>query len=176
MKSIFTAVGVLALLGAVSLPLEAQTVDFSGTWTLDRDASEFPQFPGGGGGGGGRGGGGRGGGGRVMPGSVEITQDGQQLVMNRQAGDRSQTVTYLLDGSESTSESGRGSLTSTSMWDGTTLVTEGAQSISTPRGDFDIDLVERLSLSDDGQTMTVESLRNTPRGEFEVTLVYRREG
>ena len=167
MKSIFTAVGVLAFVGAVSLPLEAQTVDFSGMWTLDRDASEFPQFPGGG----------RGGGGRGMLASVEITQDGQQLVMKQGSGDRSQTVTYLLDGgSESTSETGRGSLTSTSMWDGTTLVTEGAQSISTPRGDFDIDLVERRSLSDDGQTMTVEALRNTPRGEFEVTLVYRREG
>ncbi len=171
MKRVLVLVGVLSFLGAVGLPLEAQTVDFSGTWSLDREASEIPEFPGGGGRGGGRGGGGRG-----MPASVEITQDGQQLVMMRSSDDRSQTLTYLLDGSESTSQTGRGSLTSTSTWDGTTLVTEGAQSISTPRGDFDIDMVEMRSLSDDGQTMTVETLRNTPRGEFGITLVYRREG
>ena len=175
MRRAIVVVGAVSLLGAVSVSLEAQTVDFSGTWALDRDASEFPQFPGGGRGGPG-GGGGRGGGGRGMPTSVEITQDGQQLVMTQSSGDRSQTVTYLLDGSESTSETGRSSLTSTSTWDGTTLVTEGAQSISTPRGDFDIDMIEMRSLSDGGRTMTVETLRNTPRGELETTLIYRREG
>ncbi len=60
------------------------------------------------------------------------------------------------------------------MWDGAALVTEGSQQLSTPRGDFSFDLIERRSLSDDGQTMTVESTRTMPFGDVTVTLVYTK--
>ena len=68
----------------------------------------------------------------------------------------------------------RGELTTTSRWDGNTVVTEGTQEISTPLRDISMQLTERRSLSPDGRTMTVESTRATPRGEITVTLVYRR--
>ena len=172
MKQTLAAVGVLAFLVTVNVPLEAQTVDFSGIWSLDREASELPEFRGGGRGRG-RGGGGFG---RGMATTVEITQNEERLViMEQRADDGSWTITYLLDGSESTNDAGRAPLTSMSSWDGATLVTEGSRSISTPRGDFTIDVVEQRSLSDNGQTMTIRSLLTTSRGDRTTTLVYRRE-
>ena len=51
MKQTLAAVGILAFLVTVNVPLEAQTVDFSGIWSLDREASELPEFRGRGGGG-----------------------------------------------------------------------------------------------------------------------------
>ena len=62
---------VLLAMAALAAPVGAQGTDFSGTWSLDADASELPDFGGGGrgfGGGGGRRQGG--GGGREDPGSV----------------------------------------------------------------------------------------------------------
>lgn len=172
----------------------AQPPDFSGTWNLDRDASEFPQpgaFPGRGGGrggfGGGRGGfGGGGGGGRGFAGpgggglggaaeSLVITQTGETLTIDQWSSRGARTLHYRLDGQPSTNPGPRGEVTTTSRWDGALIVTEGSQEVSTPRGDFSIDLVERRSLSADGRTMTVASTRTLPFGDIAITLVYRRE-
>ena len=174
MKAFIVTLAAITLALPLDATAEAQTADFSGTWTLDAGASQHPE--GGGGGGSGRGGGG--GRGR-MPGggaaaTVVITQDGDRLVMEQTGGGQSQTLTYRLDGGESTNASGRGELISTTRWDGATLVTEGIQEISTPRGDIMIELVERRTLAGDGGTMTVESTRTTPRGDITMTLVYRK--
>ena len=176
----------LALLVAAALaaPAAVQGTDFSGTWRLDADASELPDF----GGGGRRFGGGRGFGGRRGPGgggggglglggaqTVVIVQTGAMLIVEQQTGRGSRAVTYRLDGEESTSSGPRGEQTSRSRWDGAALVTEGAQSVDTPRGSFTLEFSERRTLSADGATMTVETTRSTPRGDIETTLVYRRE-
>ena len=47
--------------------------------------------------------------------------------------------------------------------------------LSTPRGDFSMDLVEQRSLSADGRTLTVESMRMLPFGEISTRLVYRKD-
>ena len=179
----------LALLAAAALaaPAAAQGTDFSGTWRLDADASELPDFGGGGRrfGGGGRGfGGGRGGGGRG-PGAggfglggartLVIVQTGAMLIVEQQTDRGSRAATYRLDGEESTNSGPRGEQTSRSRWDGAALVTEGAQSVDTPRGSFTLEFSERRTLSADGGTMTVETVRSTPRGDIDTTLVYRRE-
>lgn len=169
MRITFTALMALALAAGAGTPVLAQGTDFSGTWHLDRDASEFPRF-----GGGGRRGGRGGGGGGGAAATVVITQSADLLTMEQQAEQGSRTVTYRLDGSESTNSAARGEMVSTSRWDGATLVTEGTMSLSTPRGDFSLDIVERRSLSDDGQTLTVESTRSAPFGDIDMTLVYRR--
>ena len=173
LKHMLVLIAVLSLMVVTGPSLHAQTPDFSGTWTLDPEASQLPQAPEGGGGRGGRpGGGGRGGfgggGGRIV-----ITQTETELSMEQQAGGQSRTVVYRFDGSESTSSTSRGELTTTSRWDGAALVTEGSTVVSTPRGDMTVDMQERRTLSPDGQTMTVESTRTTPRGELNATLVYR---
>ena len=59
-RLLLTSIGVLGLVMFAGGQADAQNTDFSGTWTLDRDASEVQQAPGGGGAGGRRGGGGPG--------------------------------------------------------------------------------------------------------------------
>lgn len=184
---------VLLAAAALAAPAAAQGTDFSGTWRLDADASELPDFGGGGrlfgGGGRGPGGGGRGfGGGGRGPGgggrggfglggarTVVIVQTPAMLIIEQQSDRGSRAATYRLDGEESTSSGPRGEQTSRSRWDGAALVTDGAQSVDTPRGSFTLEFSERRTLSADGETMTVETTRSTPRGDIDTTLVYRRE-
>ena len=157
----------LVLMVAAAAPVATQGTDFSGTWQLDRDASEFPQF--GGGGGRGRSPG------RMMGGAtLVITQTADLLTIEQQSERGSRTLRYHLDGRESTNEVPRGELTTRSAWDGAALVTQGSQQLSTPRSDMSVDLVERRSLSADGHTMTVESTRATPRGDIAMRLVYTK--
>ena len=114
-------VGVIAAaVLAVATLAWAQKADFSGTWTLDAEASGAPA--GGGGGGGGRGGG-RGG---LGPGGT-VKQTATELSVERMKGDNKVTATYKLDGTESkNSMMGRGGAAvesvSTAKWDGPALV------------------------------------------------------
>ena len=176
----------IAVLSAVALLVGvvatfAQGADFAGTWVLDKDRSDDPQAMRGGGGGGGRGGGGgggrgggRGGGMMLMPATLVITQSEAELIVEHQSGDRSRTFTYLLDGTESTNAGPRGDIVSSSHWDGGQLISEGSQTVSTPRGEFTLETREVRSLSEDGQTMTIVTTRTTPRGDRTLTLVYQR--
>ena len=50
LKHTLVLIAVLSLAVVTRTTLHAQTTDFSGTWTLDQEASQFPQPPGGGGG------------------------------------------------------------------------------------------------------------------------------
>ena len=95
-------VGVIgAAVLAVATLAWAQKADFSGTWTLDAEASGAPA---GGGGGGGRGGG-RGG---LGPGGT-VKQTATELTVERTMGENKVTSTYRLDGTESkNSMMGRG--------------------------------------------------------------------
>ena len=109
------------------------------------------------------------------PARVTITQTDAEFVMEQEAGGRGLTVTYRLDGSESENPGPRGGTTTTmSSWESDSLVTEGSQMLSTPRGEFTLETKERRTLSGDGQTMTVASTRTTPRGDITITLVYRK--
>ncbi|MCY4662526.1 MAG: hypothetical protein OXF93_22360 [Acidobacteria bacterium] len=187
MRSPLTAALVVALTLGANATGVAQQPDFSGTWSLDRDASEVRQ-PGGflgrlarrgfggerGGGGGGFGGPGGGGLGAAAE-SLVITQTGEDLTIDQWSARGARTLHYRLDGQPSTNPGLRGDVTTTSQWDGALIVTEGNQEVSTPRGEISIDLVERRSLSADGQTMTVESTRTLPFGDITITLVYRKE-
>ncbi len=171
-RTTLTVLASVVLVFGSTGPATAQGIDFTGTWQLDREASEFPEF----GGLRGRGGRGRGGPGGVRGGAATlvITQTADLLTIEQQSERGTRTLSYHLDGSESSNEGRRGDLTSTSAWDGSALVTEGTQQLSTPRGDFSIDIVERRTLSDDGQTITIESARTMPFGNMTMTLVYTK--
>ena len=170
MKRVLTLAALAVLLGAPAATVSAQGTDFSGTWNLDRDSSELPQ----GRGGGGRGGGGRGGRGRLMAETLQISQTAASVTVEQQSDDQSRSIEYALDGSETTVQQGNGTLTVSASWDGTTLVTEGTQSIETGRGNFTLDLTERRTLSSDGRTLTIETTRGTPRGSQTFRLVYQK--
>lgn len=161
-----------ALLAAAVTSGNAQPADFSGTWQLDRDASVLPEPRGR------RGIGRLFGRGRQAPrGPAEtlvITQTADALFVEQRSDEDARILRYRLDGSSSTNPMPRGELTTTSRWNGDTVITEGTQEISTPLRDISMQLTERRSLSPDGRTMTVESTRTTRQGEIKATLVYRR--
>jgi len=152
----------LALTTAVILPFAARAqgkADFSGTWTLDTAKSDPPPQGRGGGGGGG---------------SVTIKQTGTELMITSEGRQGPQTMTYKLDGSESTNQvMGRGGATtakSTAKWDGASLV------IQTTR-DFNgtaITSKEVRRLDNGGKEMQVETTTQTPNGEQKRKTVYSK--
>ena len=134
----------LALVVAVASVAFAQQQkpDFSGSWTLDQNASDL-----GGGGGGGRG---------MMAGPITVKHSGNTLTVERAINDNKVTTTYKLDGTESTNQMmGRGGQTveakSVAKWDGDKLV------ITTKRemGGNTVETTETWMVS--GSTLTIES-------------------
>jgi hypothetical protein len=142
-------IGVIAAaILAVATMAFAQKPDFSGSWTLDPEASGMAA-----GGAGGAGGGGRMGG---MGGPMIVKQTADTLTTETTRGENKITMNYKLDGTESTNTTmGRnGSMESksTAKWDGSKLVitTKTEQGEST----------QTWSLS--GATLTIE--RTNARG------------
>ena len=161
----FTMPAAALFVAASVVSIFAQTPDLSGTWKLDTDRSEITA---------GRGGrrGGRGGG---TPNAMVITQTATELTIERSTGTQSGTLTYTLEGESSIPAGRGGSMTITSHWDSATLVSEGSQELSFGGGGgITIEVREIRSLSEDGQTLTVEVTRTTPRGANTNTLVYTK--
>jgi hypothetical protein len=103
----------------------AQKKDFSGTWTLDAEATAAanPAPAGGAAAGGGGGGGGRMGGGG---GAMTIKHTGDTLAIERagRGGGAPTTTTYKLDGSEQEVTMGQGTAKVKAKWDGANIVME----------------------------------------------------
>ena len=149
-------VGVIAAaVLAVATLAWAQKTDFSGTWTLDAEASGAPAGGGGapaGGGGGGRGGGGRGGLGQ----GGTVKQTATDLTVERQMGENKVTATYKLDGTESkNSMMGRGGApvesVSVAKWEGPALVIV----TKTDMGNGPQESTQKWSLA--GNVLTIET-------------------
>ena len=113
MKRARVAVIAAAVL-AVATVAFAQKPDFSGTWTLDPEASGAPPAGTGGGGGGG---GQRGGGGPMT-----VKQTADTISIERQGQGGAMTTTYKLDGSESDITMGQMTAKASAKWDGNKLV------------------------------------------------------
>jgi hypothetical protein len=139
---------IAAAIFAVASVAFAQKPDFSGTWTLDPEASGAPA--GGGGGGGGRGGGALGNG----PAMVKQTADA--LTIERTMGDNKVTFTYKLDGSESKNTMmGRGGTPTESV---STAKFDGAKLVITTKQDMGGQMVETTQTwSLAGSVLTVDS-------------------
>jgi hypothetical protein len=155
MKRARTGIIAAAILAVASVAF-AQKPDFSGTWTLDPEASGMAGAPGGGAPGGG-GGGGRGGfGGGALGNGGTVKQTADTLTITRQMGDQTVTTTYKLDGTESKNTMmGRGGQqmesTSTAKFDGQTLVITTKMDM----GNGPVETTQKWTVS--GSTLTVES-------------------
>ena len=166
----------VALAAALAVPALAFTqgkTDFSGTWAFDEAKSDTAGGPGGGGGG--RPGGGGGGGGRMgggPPSKIVIKQTGTELTVETTTANGAQTTVYKLDGSESVNKTAMGESKSKTTWDGANLVVAGKQAISTPQGDFEIDVKDVYNLANG--VLTITSTRVTPRGENTRKLVFNK--
>jgi len=148
---------------AVVLPFHARAQskpDFSGTWTLDTAKSDPPPQGRGGGGGGG--------------GSVTIKQTGTELTITSEGRQGPQTMTYKLDGSESSNQvMGRGgaqTVKSTAKWDGAALAIETTRDFQGTA----ITTKEMRRLDNGGKEMVVESTTQTPQGEMKRKVVYTK--
>jgi hypothetical protein len=144
-------VGVIAAaILAVATLAWAQKPDFSGTWTLDPEASGMAAGTGGGGGGAGRGGG------ALGNGPATVRQTGDTLTIERTVGDNKVTTTYKLDGTESKNTMmGRGGTpmesVSVAKFDGNKLVITSKQDM----GGQTVESTQTWTLS--GSTLTVEN-------------------
>jgi hypothetical protein len=154
MKRVF----LLACAVAVILPVAARAqgkTDFSGTWTLDASKSDAPA--------------GRGGRGAAA-GPMTIVQDAATLTQKR----GEQTLTYKLDGSESTNQMmGRGGamdVKSKAHWDGAKLVIETTRDM----GGMAMTSKEVRSLSADGKEMTIETTASMPQGDMSNKQVFTK--
>ena len=155
----------LAMMSAVILPFAARAQskpDFSGTWTLDTAKSDpAPQ-----------GRGGRGGGGGAA--SLTIKQTASELAISSEGRQGPQTLTYKLDGSESTNQvMGRGGATpvkSTVKWDGASLVVETTRDMQ----GMSVTTREVRRLDSSGKEMQVETTAQTPNGEVKRKTVYTK--
>ena len=161
----------LAALVAGSFALTSSAVaqqhpDFSGTWKINASKSDPPPQRGGGGGGGQQ----------WAEMVVVITQTAEAITVEQTLGERTQTMSYYLDGRESTNAGMRGAqLKSTSTWDRAALVTAGSMNMDTPQGSMEIKTKETRTLSEDGKTMTVVTVSQTPRGERTRKTVFDRQ-
>ena len=146
-------VGIIAaaIVAAVSVTF-AQRPDFSGTWTLDPEASGTAAAPAGGGGGGG---GGRGGG-ALGNGPATVRQTADTLTIERTLGDNKVTTTYKLDGTESKNTMmGRGG---TPMESVSVAKFDGNKLVITSKSDMGGQTVESTQTwTVSGSTLTVET-------------------
>jgi hypothetical protein len=152
---------------AVATLAWAQRPDFSGTWTLDPEASGMAAG-GGAPGGGGRMGGGRGGGAGLGQGGT-VKQTADTLTVERMAGDNTVVSSYKLDGSESRNTMmGRGGgqveAVSVARWDGQTLTITTKQDM----GGQTFESTQRWSLA--GNVLTVE----TTNARGTTKMVYKK--
>ena len=156
-------------------------------------------FPGGGGGGYPRGGGGGfpgGGGRRAGTGggstpdagaypeegdlALTISQSPAELKMERRRGGDSKeepiTQVFTLDGKENTNpdDRGRSEFTSTAKWNKKSIVIEGTQPASVGGRELQMKFKEELSLSKDGQTLTIKTSRMTPRGTLTIKQTFKK--
>jgi len=153
----------MAIVTAAVIPFAARAQgkpDFSGTWTMDTAKSDpAPQ---------GRGGGGMGGG------SVTVKQTATELSITSEGRQGPQTMTYKLDGSESTNQvMGRGgaqTVKSKAKWDGSSLVIDTTRDMNGTT----VTTKEVRRLDSGGKEMVVETTAQTPQGEQKRKVVYTK--
>ena len=170
MKRAFIVAGAL-IIAWVGGGLAQSVPDFSGTWVWNKAKSDPPP---------------------AMPGParepaapfgpaglftsestgpVLITQTAAELTFEGKGG----KVIYRLDGRESRNRGPRGTMVSTSHWQVASLITEMRETFATPKGETTVEGKEVRTLSQDGQTMTVEVTRMTPRGAITRKLVVEKK-
>jgi hypothetical protein len=150
-------IGILAatIFAVASVAFAQGKPDFSGTWTLDPEASGMAAPAGGGAPGGGGGGGGRGGGGALGNGAT-IKQTADTLTIERTMGENKVVTTYKLDGSESKNTMmGRGG---TPMESVSTAKFDGPKLTIVSKQDMGGQTVESTSVwTVSGSTLTIET-------------------
>ncbi len=84
--------------------------------------------------------------------------------------------TFNLDGSETSGEMGRGKFVRKATWssDGKTLELSSKTTFQGPEGEFTANNSDKLSVSEDGKTLTVTRHSESPRGAQDSTWVLNK--
>lgn len=136
------------------LPIHAQEPNLSGVWTLDRAASDFtaPAFSGGRGGA------------HIERLFITHATNGTIVIGPETNGLKAWSYT---PGRERSIPVGRGTtMTAESRWEGARLVVEGRQA--------EMQMHEVMSLSADGEVLTIRVTTTTPGGQSVNRLVYEK--
>ncbi|BDC52875.1 hypothetical protein F183_A51900 [Bryobacterales bacterium F-183] len=150
----------LALITLIANPSSANAQDkpnFSGSWKMNADKSDFGPVP--------------------KPSRFErtITHNGNELAAKTtQAGDQGERTTelkYKTDGSDSINKINGQDVKSVAAWEGAKLVVRSKREIQ----GMEISQVETWALSGDGKVITVDNEIDTPQGKFAVTIVLDKQ-
>ncbi len=180
MKRFFVFIALSCILAASALAQEKNT-DFSGTWVLDVSKSKLDERA------------------RIesMTMTVSQTEKGIKIetATKRQAppvdaqrgggggfgrgGGGDSAFTYTLDGKETTiqqeSQFGQIPIILKAKIDGSSLKLSQSRTINSPQGEVSISTKDKLSLSVDGKTLTVDREQSSPRGSNSSTLVFTKK-
>ena len=151
---------VLILAALAGLSLAADKPNFSGDWKLNTAKSNFGPIP--------------------APATylrkvthaepsitIEDTQTGSAL-----GGDQHDTRTYTTDGKEITYQANGADVKSGATWDGDALQISSKVSLQ----DMELVVKDKISLGDDGKTMTDSVHIAVPQqGDIELTLVFEKQ-
>jgi hypothetical protein len=141
----------LSISGAYAKP------NFSGTWKLNTETSDFGPMP------------------KPEKGTMTIDHSEPNVQFSNDAtGPRGQQVTkfkYVTDGSEVSNTNGPVEMKSKAKWDGDALVVETTGNL---QGN-DLTLSDKWSLSGDGKTFKMNRHIKVPQGEFDQVYVYEKQ-
>ena len=145
----------LSVLGLVSTAL-AKT-NLTGTWKVDNAKSDFGAMP--------------------APQSTvsTIDQEDPKLKISTtsvgDSGERTFTLVFTTDGTESTNEVGSIQIKSKARWEGNDLIVESKA--ATDQGEFTVK--DRWSLSEDAKTLKLLRQWASPMGEATQTLIHLKQ-
>ena len=176
-KILQIALSVMIMMAFLITPfsLNGQTgkSNFSGTWKLNAEKSNFGSVPGAPGGQAPQGQGARGG---FGGGDFVAKQEANLLTVDRTRGDQTVTSKYTLDGKESVNSTGRGESKSTASWsaDGKKLTILTTRSFSRDGQTTEMKTTEEWTLTTPS-VLTIVSTSSTPNGERKTTMVYDKK-
>lgn len=151
-----TTLRALALMSLLALTTSAQSKpDFSGDWKMNAARSSFGPLP--------------------PPSSMtrKITHVEPALtIIEDQSGDMGQQNTtrkFTTDGKEMSFESQGANVTSSAVWEGATLL------VVTNVAAAGLQFIDRMTLSEDGKTMTSAVHITSPQGDVDLKVVFDKQ-
>jgi len=154
MRSMRAAAALLAIALLPAVSAAQQVPNLSGTWVLQADKSDFGRMP------------------APQSRTDVIGHQEPKLTITRKmvttaAGESTVSLVYAVDGKPHKNMAGPSELTSVLSWEGQTLVT--VSTVDTEQGQ--VTITDRLTLSEDGKTLTQQRTLSAQGQEAKQTMV-----
>jgi hypothetical protein len=152
-KAPFLLIQILFLLSAALIAGAQSSTNVSGTWKMNAEKSKFE---------------------RGGPSAITIKFDQQEKTLNEtltltnERGEQTHNFTYTLDGKESAQKLESMEIMTTARWEGDSLNLEF-------KNNEGFSFLRKISLSDDGKTMTMHVKQTNPNGTVNDIVVLERQ-